>query len=50
MFGAGINGVTASAGDLYDYFATDGSQNFGSYTNPMLDSILKQARQELDYR
>jgi len=47
VFGAGITGVTASAGDLYDYFATDGSQNFGSYTNPKLDDILKQARQEL---
>ena len=47
VFGAGINGATANAGDLYDYYATDGSQNFGSYSNPMLDSILKQARQEL---
>jgi len=47
VFGAGITGVTASAGDLYDYYATDGSQNFGSYTNPKLDDILKQARQEL---
>ena len=30
------------------YFKTGGSQNFGAYTNPAFDDLLKQSDRELD--
>ncbi len=47
VFGAGVNGVTVDAGELYDEFSTTGSENFSNYSNPQLDTLLTQAKQEL---
>jgi len=41
-------GATVSPNDLYDSFATAGSQNFGNYTNPKVDDLLAQANMLLD--
>ena len=41
-------GATVSPNDLYDSFATAGSQNFGNYTNPKVDDLLAQANILLD--
>jgi len=47
VFGAGVNGVTVDAGELYDQFSTTGSENFSNYSNPQLDALLTRAKQEL---
>ncbi len=47
VFGAGVNGVTVDAGELYDQFSTTGSENFSNYSNAQLDTLLTQAKQEL---
>ena len=41
-------GATVSPNDLADSFASTGSQNFGNYANPMVDSLLTQANTLLD--
>jgi peptide/nickel transport system substrate-binding protein len=46
----GVNsvGTTVDPGDLYDQFTTGSSRNYAQYSNPQLDPLLKQAKQELD--
>ena len=46
--GVDFVGVTVDPGELYDQFSTGASQNYASYSNPQLDTLLKQAKQELD--
>ncbi len=46
--GVDFTGVTVDPGQLYDQFTTNGSQNYSNYSNPQLDQLLKQAKQELD--
>ncbi|MBX6754837.1 MAG: ABC transporter substrate-binding protein [Thermorudis peleae] len=41
-------GATIDPGDLAIQFMTNGSQNYASYSNPQLDTLLDQARKELD--
>jgi peptide/nickel transport system substrate-binding protein len=41
-------GVTADPGELYDQFRSDASGNYMGYSNPELDDLLTQAKQELD--
>ena len=48
MVGIPFSGVTADPGELYEQFSTNGSQNDSGYSNPDLDALLAQARQELD--
>ena len=47
VFGAGINGATIDPAILFEYYSTGASQNFQAYSNPMLDTLLQQAKQEL---
>ena len=46
--GVDFVGVTVDPGELYDQFGTGGSGNYNNYSNPQLDDLLKQAKQELD--
>lgn len=48
MVGIPFSGVTADPGELFEQFSTNGSQNDSGYSNPALDELLSQARQELD--
>jgi ABC-type transport system substrate-binding protein len=41
-------GVTAEPSELYDSLHTGASGNYQSYSNPDMDALLEQARQELD--
>lgn len=41
-------GVTVDPGELYEQFRSDASGNYMGYTNPELDELLTQAKQELD--
>jgi len=42
------SGATVDPGDLYQIYHTGGSENFTGYSNPDLDKLLEQAKQELD--
>lgn len=42
------SGATIDPGDLEAVYATNGSTNYSSYSNPELDELLAQAKQELD--
>ncbi len=46
----GVNsvGILVDPGELYDQFTTGSARNYGNYSNPQLDPLLKQAKQELD--
>jgi len=46
----GVNsvGTTVDPGELYDQFTTGSARNYAKYSNPQLDPLLKQAKQELD--
>jgi peptide/nickel transport system substrate-binding protein len=46
--GVDFAGVTADPGELYDQFRSDASGNYMGYSNPELDDLLVQVRQELD--
>lgn len=46
--GVVFGGVTAEPSELAEQFMTGGSGNYGNYTNPDLDVLLKQATEELD--
>lgn len=47
--GVDFAGATVDPSDLYDQFYTGSPGNyFGGYSNPALDKLLKQGRQELD--
>ena len=46
--GVDFAGVTADPGELYDQFRTGASGNYMSYSNPEMDDLLTQAKQELD--
>jgi peptide/nickel transport system substrate-binding protein len=42
------SGATVNPGDLYEIYVTGGSENFMGYSNPQLDTLLAQAKKELD--
>jgi peptide/nickel transport system substrate-binding protein len=46
--GVDFAGVTADPSELYDQFHTGSTGNYISYSNPELDTLLEQAREELD--
>ncbi|MHB8647821.1 MAG: ABC transporter substrate-binding protein [Thermomicrobiales bacterium] len=46
--GVNFTGITVDPADLYLQFGTGQSQNYSNYSNPQLDTILKQAVQTLD--
>ncbi len=46
--GPGSTYAALDPGELYLEYATDGSENDMSYSNPDLDKLLKQARQTID--
>ncbi len=46
--GPGSTYAALDPGELYQEYATDGSENDMSYSNPDLDKLLKQARQTID--
>ncbi len=46
--GPGSTYVALDPGELYQEYATDGSENDMSYSNPDLDKLLNQARQTID--
>ena len=46
--GPGSTYVALDPGELYQQYATDGSENDMGYSNPDLDKLLTQVRQELD--
>ncbi|HEX3722380.1 MAG TPA: ABC transporter substrate-binding protein [Nitrolancea sp.] len=46
--GPGSTYVALDPGELYQQYATNGSENDMSYSNPDLDKLLTQVRQELD--
>mgnify|MGYP001210834745 CR=1 FL=1 len=46
--GVVFTGVTVDPGELYLQFGTGQSENYSNYSNPQLDTILKQAIQTLD--
>jgi len=46
--GPGSTYVALDPGELYQQYATDGSENDMGYSNPDLDKLLSQVRQELD--
>ena len=48
MCGVLWGGITADPGELREQFLTDASGNFTGYSNPELDQLLDQAKQELD--
>jgi peptide/nickel transport system substrate-binding protein len=48
MVGVNFGGVTADPGELYNQFHTGASGNYTGYSNPALDELLVQVRQELD--
>ncbi len=48
VLGVNFTGVNTDPGDLYLQFGTGQSQNYSNYSNPQLDTILKQAAQTLD--
>jgi peptide/nickel transport system substrate-binding protein len=41
-------GVTPDPGELFDQFRTGASGNYMNYSNPEMDDLLTQAKQELD--
>jgi ABC-type transport system substrate-binding protein len=43
-----VTKITVDPGQLYDQFVTGATQNYGSYSNPQVDDLLKKAKQELD--
>jgi len=46
--GVDFAGVTAEPSELYEQFHTGSMGNFAKYSNPELDALLEQVRQELD--
>ncbi len=48
MCGVLWGGITADPGELREQFLTDSSGNFTGYSNPELDALLDQAKEELD--
>jgi peptide/nickel transport system substrate-binding protein len=46
--GVDFAGVTADPSELYDQFHSDSPGNYMGYSNPALDTLLAQAREELD--
>jgi peptide/nickel transport system substrate-binding protein len=46
--GVDFAGVTVDPSELYDQFHTGVPGNYMNYSNPELDTLLEQARQELD--
>ncbi|HEX5505051.1 MAG TPA: ABC transporter substrate-binding protein [Thermomicrobiales bacterium] len=46
--GVNFSGVTIDPGELYLQFGTGQSENYSNYSNPQLDTLLKQAKQTLD--
>ena len=46
--GIDVAGVTVDPSDLYDQFYTGAASNYAGYSNPKLDALLTQGRQELD--
>ena len=46
--GVDFAGVTAEPSELYDQFHSTSPGNYMNYSNPELDALLEQARQELD--
>lgn len=46
--GIDVAGATVDPSDLYDQFHTGASSNYAGYSNPDLDKLLEQGRQELD--
>jgi peptide/nickel transport system substrate-binding protein len=46
--GVDFAGVTADPSELYDQFHSTSSGNYMGYFNPELDTLLEQAREELD--
>lgn len=48
VVGPGSATVSLDPGELFEEYSTNGSENDMSYSNPQLDTLLKQAKQELD--
>lgn len=48
VVGPGSSYASLDPGELYQEYATNGSENDMSYSNPQLDQLLTQATQELD--
>jgi peptide/nickel transport system substrate-binding protein len=48
MCGVLWGGITADPGELYEQFVTDSPGNYTGYSNPEIDDLLSQAKQELD--
>ncbi|MCC6703499.1 MAG: ABC transporter substrate-binding protein [Thermomicrobiales bacterium] len=46
--GVDFAGATVDPGQLYEQFRSDASGNYMGYSNPELDELLVQAKQELD--
>ena len=46
--GIDVAGATVDPSDLYDQFYTGAPSNYAGYSNPALDALLEQGRQELD--
>ncbi|MGI8689967.1 MAG: ABC transporter substrate-binding protein [Thermomicrobiales bacterium] len=46
--GVVFTGINVDPGQLYSQFGTGQSENYSNYSNPQLDTILKQAAQTLD--
>ena len=46
--GIDVAGATVDPSDLYDQFYTGAPSNYAGYSNPALDTLLEQGRQELD--
>jgi peptide/nickel transport system substrate-binding protein len=46
--GIDIAGATVDPSDLYDQFHTGSTNNYSGYSNPDLDKLLEQGREELD--
>jgi peptide/nickel transport system substrate-binding protein len=42
------SGADIDPGELFNIYSTNGSENFTGYSNPQLDTLLKQAKQTLD--
>ena len=42
------SGADIDPGELYNIYSTNGSENTTGYSNPQLDTLLKQAKEELD--
>lgn len=48
MCGVNFGGATADPGELYVQFTTGAAGNYTGYSNPEVDALLEQGRQELD--